>query len=195
MYTSPVEQGHDLSRPIASILRACIVGSRLSCAALACLLLLGAAPSDAQPAVRQVLVLQSFDRGNVVGGPVHRQLPRRTGPARRGARERRPGRRGSNRVCRRARTSGGRLHPIHLRRSSQAGPDCDGRRPRRGLRAQVSTAALSRHADSCSRPSISGISATPRLGTTRPLSRSSTTIRASSRTSCSCCPRPGRCSW
>ena len=32
---------------------------------LAFLLLLGAAPSDAQPAVRQVLVLQSFDRGNV----------------------------------------------------------------------------------------------------------------------------------
>ncbi len=31
---------------------------------LAVLLLLGAAPSDAQPAVRQVLVLQSFDRGN-----------------------------------------------------------------------------------------------------------------------------------
>ena len=29
----------------------------------------------------------------------------------------------------------------------------------------------------------------------RPLSRSSTTIRASSTTSCSCCPRPGRCSW
>ena len=32
---------------------------------LAVLLLLGAAPSDAQPAVRQVLLLQSFDRGNV----------------------------------------------------------------------------------------------------------------------------------
>ena len=32
---------------------------------LAFSLLLGAAPSDAQPAVRQVLVLQSFDRGNV----------------------------------------------------------------------------------------------------------------------------------
>jgi signal transduction histidine kinase len=32
---------------------------------LAFLLLLGPAPSDAQPAVRQVLVLQSFDRGNV----------------------------------------------------------------------------------------------------------------------------------
>ena len=31
---------------------------------LAVLLLLSAAPSDAQPAVRQVLVLQSFDRGN-----------------------------------------------------------------------------------------------------------------------------------
>ena len=40
---------------------------------LAFSLLLGAAPSDAQPAVRQVLVLQSFDRGNLVGRPVHRR--------------------------------------------------------------------------------------------------------------------------
>ena len=79
------------------------------------------------------------------GGPVHRQLPDRIGPARRKARQRCPDRRGSNRVCRCVRTSGGRLHPIHLRRSSQAGPDCNGRRPRRGIRAQVSTAALSRH--------------------------------------------------
>ena len=51
--------------PIASILRVCIVGSRLSCAALAFSLLFGAAPCDAQPAVRQVLVLQSVDRGNL----------------------------------------------------------------------------------------------------------------------------------
>ena len=39
--------------------------SRFRCAALAGLLVLGAASSDAQPAVRQVLVLQSFDRGNL----------------------------------------------------------------------------------------------------------------------------------
>ena len=43
---------------------ACIVEPSSS-AALACLLLLHAAPSAAQPAVRQVLMLQSFDRGNV----------------------------------------------------------------------------------------------------------------------------------
>ena len=49
---------------IASTLRACILESSSS-AALACLLLLHAAPSAAQPAVRQVLMLQSFDRGNV----------------------------------------------------------------------------------------------------------------------------------
>ncbi len=52
--------------PIASILRSCIVGSRFSCAALAFVLLFCAAPSDGQPAVRQVLVLQSFDRGNLI---------------------------------------------------------------------------------------------------------------------------------
>ena len=87
---------------------------------------------------------------------------------------------GSDRVCRRAGTSGGRLHPIHVRRCPEAGPDCRGRRPRRGIRAQVSTAALSRHADSCSRPSISDISVTPRLGKTRPPSRSPTIFRESS---------------
>ena len=113
---------------------------------LAVVLLLSAAPSDAQPAVRQVLVLQSFARGNA---PVDQftanfrvELDQRV----RRARERRSGRGGSDRVCRRVRTSGGRLHPIHVRRSSQAGSDRDDRRARRGLRAQVSTAALSRHA-------------------------------------------------
>ena len=39
---------------------------RFHCGALAALLVLGAASSEAQPAVRQVLVLQSFDRGNLV---------------------------------------------------------------------------------------------------------------------------------
>ena len=34
--------------------------------ALACLLVLGAAPAAAQPPVRQVLLLQSVDRGNLV---------------------------------------------------------------------------------------------------------------------------------
>ena len=36
------------------------------CAALACLLMLGAAPAAAQAPVRQVLVLQSVDRGNLI---------------------------------------------------------------------------------------------------------------------------------
>ena len=39
---------------------------RLHCAALAFVLLLGAASSDAQSPVRHVLVLQSFDRGNLI---------------------------------------------------------------------------------------------------------------------------------
>ena len=43
--------------------RAC---DRLRCAALAGLLMLGAASGEAQPPVRQVLVLQSFDRGNLI---------------------------------------------------------------------------------------------------------------------------------
>jgi hypothetical protein len=50
--------------PTASRLRVCIVGSRLSCAALA-FSFFGAAPCGAQPAVRQVLVLQAVDRGNL----------------------------------------------------------------------------------------------------------------------------------
>ena len=41
------------------------MGSRLSYAALAFWLVLCAASSDAQPVVRQVLVLQSVDRGNL----------------------------------------------------------------------------------------------------------------------------------
>ena len=65
MYNNPVEKAMTCRATIASILRACIVGSRLSCVALAFVLLLASAPSDAQPAVRQVLLLQSFGRGNV----------------------------------------------------------------------------------------------------------------------------------
>jgi len=65
VYNNPVEKAMTCRATIASILRACIVGSRLSCVALAFVLLLASAPSDAQPAVRQVLLLQSFGRGNV----------------------------------------------------------------------------------------------------------------------------------
>jgi len=42
------------------------VRSKFQCAALAGLLWIGAASSEAQPAVRQVLVLQSLDRGNLI---------------------------------------------------------------------------------------------------------------------------------
>ena len=90
---------------------------------------------------------------------------------------------------------GRRLHPIHLRRSSQAGPHRDCRRPRGGIRAQVSTAALSRHAAPV-RGCRSAISA--RRATWRERDRRRGRQRLSSArsmTSCSCCPRPGRCSW
>ena len=126
--------------------------------------------------------------------PLHRQLPRRTGPARPRGRERRPGRRGSNRVCRRARTGDGRFHPIHIRRSSQAGPDITVAGPAavfaRKYRQQLfpDTPLLFAAVDQ-------RYCAAPRLGTTRPPSRRSTTFLVSSITSCNCCPRPGRCSW
>ena len=65
VYTIPVEEAMTHRAPIASIRRAYNVGNALSSAALTFLLLLVPAPSNAQPAVRQVLLLQSFDRGNV----------------------------------------------------------------------------------------------------------------------------------
>ena len=123
------------------------VWRRFRCAALAGLLLLGAASSEAQPAGptgpgAAIVRPRQPGRSTHFTGNFRVDLDQRAGTAR----ERRSGRRGSDRVCRRARTSGRRLHPIHLRRSSQAGPHRDGRRPRGGLRAQVSAAALSRHA-------------------------------------------------
>ena len=42
------------------------VRARLRCASLVALLMIGAASSEAQPVVKQVLVLQSFNRGNLV---------------------------------------------------------------------------------------------------------------------------------
>ena len=108
-----------MSRPLLRIVNKTGPGRRFPrvvlTGLLAVMVLLSAAPSDAQPAVRQVLMLQSFDRGTF---PVDQftsnfriELDRRAT----GACERRAGRGGANRVCRRARTSGGRLHPIHLR--------------------------------------------------------------------------------
>ena len=43
-----------------------MISSRLPCALLAGMLAIAAASSDAQPAVKQVLVLQSLDRGNLI---------------------------------------------------------------------------------------------------------------------------------
>ena len=101
--------------------------------------------SQAHPHVQQILLLQGVRSRQPGPRLLHRQLPGRPRRARRQTRERRPGRRHSNRVRRRTRTRGRRLHPIHLRQSFQAGAHRDGRRPCGGLRAQVSTAALSRH--------------------------------------------------
>ena len=70
---------------------------------------------------------------------------------------------GPDRVCRRARTSGRRLHQIHLRRSSQAGPHRDCRpAPRRYSRASIDSSSFPTRR-SCSRPSISDFCATRRL--------------------------------
>ena len=59
------------------------VGGRLILAGVWALLLLAAAPSEAQPPVRQILLLQSFDRGNLVldqlTGQFRRDLDQRAG--------------------------------------------------------------------------------------------------------------------
>jgi signal transduction histidine kinase len=47
------------------------VGNRLRCAALAGVLVLGAASSDAQPVVRSILLLQSIDRGQLANDQFH----------------------------------------------------------------------------------------------------------------------------
>ena len=134
-----------------------------------------------------ILVLQSFNRGNLTLDSLHRQLPRRPGPARRGTSEHRPSRRRSDRVCRRARTGDRRLHPSHVRRSSQARPHRHDRLvPRRHSRASIDGSSFPKRR-SCWRRSISDICATRRLEKTRPLSRSSTIFRNSSMTFCSCC--------
>ena len=87
---------------------------RFQCAALAGWLVVGAAlerssaPGPTGPGAAVVQSRQPDPR------LLHRQLPRRPRAARGETGERRSDRRGSNRVCRRARTSGCRLHQIHL---------------------------------------------------------------------------------
>ena len=107
-----------------------------------------------QPAVRQVLVLQSFDRGNLVldhfTGNFRVDLDQRAGQ---------PvnvvqvvvGPTGSVGAPEQAIVD---LHPIHLRRSSQAGPHRDGRAaPPRSSRASIDSSSFPTRR-SCSRPSI-----------------------------------------
>ena len=73
-----------LVRPIPCFLCKSGAGRRFRRVALTGLLLLGAAVNAAaQPAQKQVLVLQSFDRGNLFSINFTAQLPRRSGPARR----------------------------------------------------------------------------------------------------------------
>ena len=143
--------------------------------------------------MRQVLVLQSFDRGNLildhfttnlrvnldqrVGGPVN-YIQVIVG----------------RRVCRRAGDIGRRLHSLHLCRSSRpdlivtiAGPAAVFARE---YRQQLfpETPILFASIDQRYLPNS-------RWARTRPRSRSSTIGLGSSMTSCRCGPRPGRCSW
>ena len=153
---------------------------------------LAAASSEAAPPVRQVLLLQSFDRGNCSDhftANFRVELDQRVGTC-----ESRPGRRRAGRVCRRAGAGDRRLHPIHLRRSSQAGPHRGAGWPRGGLRAQVPTAALSGHAAPV-RGRRSAISAQRAAGRERDRRRGRQRFSRLVDESCSCCPRPGRCSW
>ena len=170
------------------------MGNGWLCAALACVLVLGAASSAAAQTVRQVLVLQSFDRGNLHARPVHRHLPRRAGPAR-----------------------GDPVNVIQVvvgptgfvgaseeavvnyiraifADTSRARPHPHGGWPRGGIRTHVSATTLSRYAAPV-RSRRSALSAPARhLGKTKPRSPSTTILRDSSRASCSCCPGPGRSS-
>ena len=182
-----------MAEPAFSRLR-CVARAGFRSSLLAGLLVISAPSSEAQHPVQHVLVLQSFDRGNLVvdhfTGNFRVELDERAGTPR----ECRSGRRGSGRVRRRARTSDRRLHPIHLRRSSAAdlivtvaGPAAVFARKYR--RSSFPTRRF------CLRRSISGICATRHLATTKSLSRYRTTSLDISTTSCSCCPKPGRCSW
>ena len=120
--------------------------SEWRCAVLAGMFMLASAAGAAEPPVRQVLLLQSFNRGILVvdhfTGDLRVELDQRA----RQAGERGSGRRGSDGVCRRVRASSRRLHTFHVCRSTAAGSHDHHRRPCSGIRAQVSCAALSRHA-------------------------------------------------
>ena len=105
--------------------------------------MLAAESSEAQS--RSTRAAAAIVRPRQHDGRLHnRQLPRRPGPADRASRECRRNRGWPDRVCRRSRRNDCRLHPIGVRRSSQAGPHRHARWSRSGVRAQISTAALSR---------------------------------------------------
>ena len=120
------------------------VWSRWRCVLLSGLLVIAAASSEAQPAPKQVLMLHSLNRGNLVldqftgdfrvrldqqaGKPVN-VVQVVVGPTVSSARP--------NQARR-------RLRPIDLRRSRAAGPRHDGGRPCRCIRAQASAPAVPR---------------------------------------------------
>ena len=112
---------HDASesRRLSADLQAALMGG---------LLVIGAATSEAQSPVKQVLMLQSFDRGNLVldqfTGEFRVGLDQRVGKPR----ARHSGRCCPDGDCQRVRASRRRLHSIHLRGSSALGPHRDCRR-------------------------------------------------------------------
>ena len=133
-----------------------------------CWLVLGAASSEAQPSVRHVLVLQSFDRGNLTLDSFTNNVRAELGP----------------RALKAPSTSfrssaippglvGASEEAIvdYIRSTFVAGPQpdriIDGRRSRGSLRAQASTATGSRTLRSCSGPSTSDICCDAPLGRER----------------------------
>ena len=167
---------------------------RVRCAALAGLLMLAAASAAAQPPVRQVLVLQSFNRGNLIldhftgnfrvdldqraGGPVNfvQVVVGPTGFV--GAPEQAV-------VDFIRSTFADRPKPDLI--VTVAGPAAVfARKYRQQLFPDTPLLFAAVDSDICG---------TRRLARTRPPSRSSTISPGSSTTSCNCCPRPGRCSW
>ena len=122
----------------------------------------------------RVLVLQSFDRGNLVAdfftGHFRVELDQRAGtPVNVVQSRRRP-----DWVCRRARARRCRLHPRHLHRSTQAESHHDCRRARGGIRAQAPMSNSFPTRRSCLPLSMSDFCGTRPLARTRPPSRSST---------------------
>ena len=145
---------------------------------------------------RQVLVLQSFERGVQVARLPDRQssrvdLDQRIGDPSTSSRSWsvRPGFIGApeQAIVDYLR--------VDIRRSPPARPDRDIRRPCHGLCAQISARALSRHAASL-RGRRSAIPARRAARGERDRGRGRERCSPAGRSrSCNCCPRPGSCSW